>query len=609
MRMNAHRENKKQLFQHKTSEEIPTRVLDEAPIGYAVIDTNLQFRYVNNLLAHINQTPTHQHVGRNVQDIVPSVEKRALIKMKSVLRNETPALNLKVSGAARADHPHRQWLENYYPIHSKETGEVIGIGVVVTDVTERSKFEEQLKASRERLHIALKNSPVSASRVDTNLRYTWVHNIPFDIDKEKLIGKRLDEVLPRDRVKPIMKMKKQTLELEEAQEQEVTVKTNKNTYILNIKTKPIYDDDGNVEGVSTEKIDITRQKQIENLRSHLASIVESSNDAIIGMDSEGIITSWNAGAEDIYGYKKNEVLGTSAKIVFPEEKKDQLDTLLKKVKNGRPVSNMEEQRVDRSGELIDVEISMSPIKNDQGEITGASCIARDISERKELERRKDSFISMASHELKTPLTTLRLYSELLRKECDENDAIKAYASKITEQIERLSVFSSELLDVSNIRANSFSIYQRELDMNHIVQTVINDMQAIIDHEIKLRDASDTPITVTGDEERLRQVLNNLISNAAKYSPDADTIEVSVQCNKDDAIVSVKDFGIGIPEHCHKDIFTPFFRVQGKSEKTFPGLGVGLHISKEIIRKHNGDIWLKNNEEKGTTFYFSLPLSE
>ncbi|HXR83263.1 MAG TPA: ATP-binding protein [Hanamia sp.] len=235
-------------------------------------------------------------------------------------------------------------------------------------------------------------------------------------------------------------------------------------------------------------------------------------------------------------------------------------------------------------------------------------VKKDIEERIEIDKKKDEFISIASHELKTPVTSLKAYTQILQTTFDEdkNEKASAMFAKMDKQIDKLTGLIVDLLDVTKIDKGEMIFDFEKFDVNELITEIAEEMQRTAPkHKIKLK-LSDCK-KIKGDRNRIGQVIVNFISNAIKYSPGKDKIIVSSKCDDNDVIISVKDFGIGIPKTEHHHIFKRFYRVSGKNNYTFPGLGLGLYISSEIIKRHRGEISFQSKEGKGSTFYFEIPL--
>lgn len=341
--------------------------------------------------------------------------------------------------------------------------------------------------------------------------------------------------------------------------------------------------------------------------SHWASIVESSDDAIISKSLEGKITGWNKGAERLYGYKAEEMIGQPISKLIPPGKKSDFPYIMDQLRQGRRIDHYETERMTKDGRIVHVSITVSPIKDSLGNIIGASKIARDITDKVEYERRKDEFVSIASHELKTPLTSQKAFGELLEMLVSKNgdNQYLPYIKKINAQTEKLAKLVEDLLDLSRVQVGKFDIAQKAFSYDKVVEEVIESMQPMSKHKIIKKGGVKKKII--GDSERIGQVLTNLLSNAIKYSPKADKILVRIKPDKDKLVTAVRDYGIGIDGENHKKIFERFYRVEGL-EETYPGMGIGLHVSKEIINRHGGEIWVESRKGDGSTFYFSIPFS-
>ena len=243
-----------------------------------------------------------------------------------------------------------------------------------------------------------------------------------------------------------------------------------------------------------------------------------------------------------------------------------------------------------------------------------SCI--DVHETKMHEQRKDDFIRMASHELKTPVTSIKGYVQLLLTMFRDDDtsnanissqAIQTSLATIDKQIIKLNRLMSELLDLSRIDSGKLELKMQNFDLVDLVKETVDDVQQTTQHQILVNDKADCRFF--GDKDRIGQVLLNLLTNAVKYSPKTNSIEVNIYKPSQNIIsISVKDHGIGIDKKDHEKIFERFYRVEGKTEQTYPGFGIGLFIASEIINRHNGTISVESEKSKGSTFTFTLPIA-
>lgn len=253
-------------------------------------------------------------------------------------------------------------------------------------------------------------------------------------------------------------------------------------------------------------------------------------------------------------------------------------------------------------------VKSSPVYDTQGEVLFIITITHDITERVQVERRKDEFISMASHELKTPVTSLKGFTYVLqrrlRKQGDQQGL--HYLERMDTQLDKLTRLVSDLLDISRMQTGKLDFQQTTFDLDtFIAETVENVQAATSTHRIAVE--GKVQAQIFGDRDRLAQVIVNLLTNAVKYSPQADSIVVHVAREQACAIVRVQDFGIGIAQAHQQRIFERFYQVTDPQEKTYPGLGIGLHISKTIIERHQGRIEVESQKGQGATFSVFLPI--
>jgi signal transduction histidine kinase len=233
----------------------------------------------------------------------------------------------------------------------------------------------------------------------------------------------------------------------------------------------------------------------------------------------------------------------------------------------------------------------------------------DNSARKELEQRKDNFISMASHEFKTPLTAVKMQAQLVRKRLEKQGLHEAATalSRMEEPINQLERLTAELLDVSKIQAGRLEYVQEPVDLDALLREITDTMQQINpSHTIVVRGAVHT--SLMADRDRLGQVFTNLISNAIKYSPGAETVEIDLSASPETVTISIHDHGLGIPQEQRDKIFERFYRAADPRKRTIPGLGMGLYIVAEIVKRHGGTITVDSEVGKGSTFTVTLPLT-
>ncbi|MBS1531197.1 MAG: PAS domain S-box protein [Bacteroidetes bacterium] len=368
---------------------------------------------------------------------------------------------------------------------------------------------------------------------------------------------------------------------------------------------PLFDEHGELTGAINTLVDITETVHAEEKQARLAAIVDTSDDAIISKTLNGIITSWNRSAEKMFGYTEQEATGKHITMIIPPERLAEEEYIIGQIINGNRVDHFETIRMAKDGSRIPISISVSPIVNKDGTIIGASKIARDISERKRAEGQKNDFISLASHELKTPLTCITGYLQILDRLTDDEKS-KKFVTKTRQQVNRLIQLVSDLLDVSKLDAGRLEISKEVFDINKVLlDTVELISYSQLTHEIVVNIPGE-PVYVDGDPQRIEQVFINLFTNAVKYSPGGGRIIISQECKNAGVLIRVEDFGIGIPENRVDEIFTRFYKVD-EFNRNLSGLGIGLYISNQIVEKHNGKIWAESEFGKGSVFYVLLPI--
>ncbi|MDE2026110.1 MAG: HAMP domain-containing histidine kinase, partial [Patescibacteria group bacterium] len=236
-------------------------------------------------------------------------------------------------------------------------------------------------------------------------------------------------------------------------------------------------------------------------------------------------------------------------------------------------------------------------------------VATNITRQKEIELRKDDFVSMASHELKTPLTTAKVLAQILQKQFinSTNERAKKFVNRINEQIDNLTDLVKDLLDVTRIQQGKILLKKENFSLYDLIKEVAETMQTSTNRLFTIR--LHKPCKVYGDKEKIRQVLTNFITNAMKYSPENKNVIIRSIIKNSAVTIEVQDFGIGIPESEQSKIFEKFFQANHVPEErnTYPGLGLGLYISAEIIKLHNGMIGVSSVQGKGSTFYFTIPI--
>lgn len=356
-------------------------------------------------------------------------------------------------------------------------------------------------------------------------------------------------------------------------------------------------------------------------QSALAAIVAFSEDAIIGKTLDGIVTSWNKSAERMYGYTAQDMVGSSISKIVPPDHPDELPEILKRIRRGEAIKHFETSRVRKDGSVVDVSLSISPIKATDGTIIGAATIARDVTERKKLQaaeakvqlvtalqaanKELEAFSYSVSHDLRAPLRAIDGFSKILSEDYapkldDDGQHVIATIRQSTEQMGQLI---DDLLAFS--RLGRQAIKKEVIQMTVLAKTVFDELKLINPGRNINFTCPDLP-DAQADASLVREVWVNLLSNAIKYTKKKDqaTITVGSQNTDKETTYYVKDNGAGFDMKYVDKLFGVFQRLH--SPQDFEGTGVGLAIVARIVTKHGGKVWAEGQVDQGATFYFSLP---
>jgi PAS domain S-box-containing protein len=526
-------------------------------------------------------------------------------------------------------------------------GKIAGAVMVFHDVSDRRRAEDALRASQVRLRATFDQAAVgivvgdlNGQVLEANRRFCEILGYPHD-ELRRLTFTQITH--PDD--------------LPEMQAQTQALLTGQITHCV-FEKRYIRKDGSTVWGRSTLTPlsemsaeahrfigiieDITDRKQTEQalndarvhahkIQSHLAAIVESSDDAIISKTLEGVIATWNQAAERIFGYAAEEVIGKSITLLIPPNQIDEEPVILGKIRRGERIDHYETVRTRKDGVLINVSLTVSPIKDESGSIIGASKIARDITQRKlaedvlrreiiireraevalrEADRRKDEFLATLAHELRNPLAPIR-QAALLFKSATATEAQKRWSSDvITRQVQHMSLLLEDLLDISRITHGTLQLRMDMVDLAEIVQAAVEPARPIIDakrHDFRAELPSE-PVRFVADPLRLAQVLSNLLTNAAKYTDPEGRLRLRASCNGETITISVVDNGIGLPPDAISGVFAMFSQVASSRDHSEGGLGIGLALAKGLVELHGGEIEARSaGIGHGSEFIVRLPL--
>ena len=372
---------------------------------------------------------------------------------------------------------------------------------------------------------------------------------------------------------------------------------------------------GELIGIVVVFRDVSERKRAEHERAWLAAIVDSTDDAIVSKTLDGIVTSWNPGASSLFGYQPAEIVGKPITTIIPPELHSEEVEILARLRRGERVDHYETVRVAKDGRRIDISLTISPIRGEDGTIIGASKIARDVTQRKRTERllreadqQKDEFLATLAHELRNPLAPICAAAELLKNAKSLAPELRAATAILERQSRHMTHLVDDLLDISRITSGRIRLQQETVELGELVKAVIETHRQSAEtarHQVSLSFAG-APIHVNGDRVRLTQIVSNILHNAIKYTPPGGRIEIALRTQGQDAVVSIRDNGMGIPAEKLDHIFEPFAQLATSYEHGDGGLGIGLTLTRKLVELHGGRIEARSaGRGMGTEFVIHL----
>ena len=360
-----------------------------------------------------------------------------------------------------------------------------------------------------------------------------------------------------------------------------------------------------------------RDRAVQDL-ALLAAIVTSSDDAIVSKTLEGRILTWNAGAERLFGYSAAEAIGQSITLLIPAERHDEESALFGRIRRGERTEHFETVRVAKDGRRIDVSLTVSPVRNASGEIIGASKVARDITQRKEAEaalreadRRKNEFLAILAHELRNPLAPIRNSLHILRMSAGSDPSTATVSEIMERQVNHMVRLVDDLLEISRITGGKIELRKELVELAAIVRGAVETSWPLIEdahHQLALSIPPE-PLTLEADAVRLTQVIANLLNNAAKYTNAGGQIWLTVRREGENAAVSVRDNGMGIPADMLPYVFDLFTQVNRSFDRAQGGLGIGLALVKSLVEMHGGSVQAHSEGPgNGSEFVIRMPVA-
>ena len=600
----------------------PDYLMGNIPYGVCLLDGDFEILDANQMWLEITAADKNEIIGKKLSEVFPEIKKNLIDFLSEIINRKKPFHVHEFPITFGKDNlaTIRNYNFIYYPVFNSqdEPEHFCSIAIEIPNII---ALKDQLAKSEERLRLATESNNISTW--DLNLKNFEIHH---SVALAQIFGypevhslthiEMRNHIIPED--KPIF---------------DAALKKAINSGVYDFEGR-IIDARGEVKWISSrgkifpsENGDLDRmlgvlqdiserknlEKEIENREIQYKFLADAMPQFIWISDSEGNLNYWNQSVFDFTGKTYDDFVSGDGwmQIVHPDDRMKNIETWENSIKN-KTVFTIEHRFQNKNGDFKWMLSRAVPDFDEYGEVKHWVGTSTDIDEIKIQEYQKNDFIKMANHELKTPITTIKGYVQLLKKMRGNSDDqfLNNSLSTIENQVNKLNNLIGDLLDISRMENGNLPLVRRAFSLVKLVTETIEDIKASEDsHEINFTLNNTEDIEVIADKERITQVLNNLLTNAIKYSPNAKSVNVELSLRKKEAVVCVEDFGIGMNQQELLKIFDRFYRVSGEDEATFPGFGIGLFIVKDILNRHNGNIWVESEKQKGSKFYFSLPLNQ
>lgn len=602
------------------SEQQMRTMVETAPLPIGVyIGEEMRIQFANQSIIDI-WGKGNDVIGKYYRQVLPELENQEIFnQLDSVYKTGVPfhAMNQRVDLVNGEETKIFYFNYSFTPLVNKD-GKIYGVMNTAADVTDLNLAKLALQKSEEHLRRTILKAPVAMCIFKGK-------DFIVDLANDKMFelwGKTEREVMYKPIFEGLPEAKDQGFEaiLQEVYSSGKTFSADGipitlprleglEVVYLNFVFEPYREVDGIISGILAVAIDVTAQltarKKIEEREQKFRALSETIPHMIWTASPDMMKNYFNQTFLDYTGLTFDELKGDGWKqIIFPDDLNKELPLW------NQSIITREDWTIEKRIRRFDGTYQWYLChtiaqKDDDGTIIGWIGTNTIIQEHKMKEQQMDEFISIASHEMKTPLTTAKGYMELLLLSLDDNNQNTLYANKALHSVERLHDLVAELLDASKIKNGQLNYNISTFDFNTMLDETLENIQLTAKNHT-LQKVGNSSCQITADKERLQQVLINLLSNAIKYSPNADKVITTIQESEGEIQVSVQDFGVGISRQHLDKVFDRYYRVQEHAIH-FQGLGIGLFISSNIIQRHKGRMWVESEVGKGSTFYFNLPI--
>jgi PAS domain S-box-containing protein len=527
----------------------------------------------------------------------------------------------------------RGWMLGRGRAFYDEAGKPYRLAGLGWDITERKQTEEALRLSEKELTEFFENATEAIHWVGpdgTILRANQAELRMLGYSADEYVGRNIAEFhVDKKVIEDILERLAQGETLEPYPSKMLGKDGSIRDVLIN---SSVYFEEGKFIHTRCFTRDVTEQLRVDKALRRMAAIVESTDDAVIAKDLNGVITNWNPGAEKLYGYTAREMIGKPIAILIPPDRPDEEPAILAKLRRGERIDHYETIRKAKDGTQINVSLTVSPIRNAAGKVIGASKIARDISEQKRAEqereqllarervareeaeianRAKDEFLAVLSHELRTPLTAMLGWLAIMRGHRLDQKTTEHAIETIERNAQAQAQLIEDLVDVSRIVGGKLNLEVRPINLLPAIKAAIEVVRPAADAKsISIEINCDSSVgPVSGDPARLQQVIWNLLSNAVKFTPKGGTVQVNFQQVESSAEIIIRDTGVGISADFLPHVFERFRQAESAVTRSHRGMGLGLAIVRHLVELHGGTVTAASEgEDQGATFTIWLPLA-
>jgi len=514
-----------------------------------------------------------------------------------------------------------KWIATQGKVFFDESGNPYRMLGVMRDITEKKNNEILLQQSHHQLNTAMDATKLGRFDMDPetlekfNFSPRFLEIFGYDVNTETIDSKIFEKHIHHKFIPIRLEALKKAKETGDLYYQTKIVLRDKTVKWIEIYGRLMPSPDGRKSYISGTIRDITEHKDFEKNISESEKkyrfLADSMPQIVWIGEPDGTLTYVNKETLDYSGKNYNDFIEENGwtEIVHPDEQEENIRLWTRSVKTKKPFF-FEHRFRNKENEYRWFMSRAYPELDENGNVKKWVGTSTDIDDMKKQEKQKNDFIKMANHELKTPVTTIKGYVQLLKKMRGESDDkfLVNSLNTIEKQVNKLTALIGDLLDISRIESGKLPLNKKEFSLLELVTETIEDIKASEQsHQINFELKHTSDIEVFADKERITQVLNNLLTNAIKYSPQSDKVNVEMYVDGESAVVSVQDFGIGMEQDELTKIFERFYRVSGDDEETYPGFGIGLFIVQDILERHDGKIWVESKKNAGSKFYFALPL--